>query len=81
MPRGYSSELLERLLAEQADTRARIASERARLRARYGGIDHTRVRTWARANGHEVGVRGRCPQPLVEAFLADQAAEQMAIDL
>ena len=28
------------------------------------------IRTWARANGWEVGVRGRLPAPLLEAYAA-----------
>lgn len=78
-----TSELLERLLADRRDLDARISAERSRLRHRYLGINHNAVRAWALANGYGVGVRGRVPQLLVEAYLAHQAETQaqLSIDL
>lgn len=76
-----TSELLERLLADRRDLDSRIRAERTRLRNRYNtGVDHNAVRAWARANGMGVGIRGRVPQLLVEAFLASQAERQLTIE-
>lgn len=36
--------------------------------------DAAKVREWAAANGHEVGARGRIPQPVVDAYQAAQAS-------
>ena len=42
------------------------------------GPNPMHVRSWARANGLEVGVRGRLPKDVVQAFVDAQAAASSA---
>lgn len=57
-----------------------LNAQRAQLMATLGkgpkssSGDAAKVREWAAANGHEVGARGRIPQPVVDAYQAAQAS-------
>ncbi len=51
----------------KAPDRARAAGPRRRQRSKP---DPAAVRSWARANGHEVKDRGRVPDAVISAYLA-----------
>ena len=46
--------------------------------AAHGAISPAAVRAWARANGHDVGERGRLPAELTEAFRRAHAGTGLA---
>jgi len=49
---------------------AKSTRKRAANNGRKRSVDTAAVREWARANGYEIGDRGRIPGPVLDAFRA-----------
>lgn len=63
-----NADRLREALAPFVEKARRISSIKAGRSRRAAGADHSAVRVWARANGHEIGERGRIPLSVVEAY-------------